>query len=94
MKTVKFTLSILIALAVATSALAPAAHAASGGKEITVYDPADAIHPFKLLSIIIRPPVALVNKFIKGGYWVLDSEPTRRAFNIDYSPTINIDDDY
>lgn len=65
-----------------------------GQQEITVYDPADAIHPFKLLSLVIRPPVALVNLFVKGGYWIFDSHPIRRAFNIDYQPTMNIDEDY
>lgn len=65
-----------------------------GQQEITVYDPADAIHPFKLLSLVIRPPVAVVNLFVRGGYWVFDSDPIRRAFNIDYQPTISIDEDY
>ena len=65
-----------------------------GQQEITVYDPADAIHPFKLLSLVIRPPVAVVNLFVRGGYWVFDSDPIRRAFNIDYQPTITIDEDY
>ncbi|HEX9830154.1 MAG TPA: hypothetical protein VGA94_00570 [Thermodesulfobacteriota bacterium] len=65
-----------------------------GQQEITVYDPADAIHPFKLLSLVIRPPVAVVNLFVRGGYWVFDSDPIRRAFNIDYQPRITIDEDY
>ncbi len=65
-----------------------------GQQEITVYDPADAIHPFKLLSLVIRPPVGLINIFIKGGYWVLDSEPIRRGFNIDYQQRFSIDEDY
>ncbi len=63
-------------------------------QEITVYDPADAIHPFKLLSLVVRPPVGLINIFIKGTYWVFDSEPIRKGFNIDYKPGIAIDEDY
>ncbi|HWP92282.1 MAG TPA: hypothetical protein VNN20_08815 [Thermodesulfobacteriota bacterium] len=66
----------------------------AGQQEITVYDPADAIHPFKLASLVIRPPVALLNIFIKGGYWVLDSKPIRGAFDIDYQPRMSIDEDY
>ncbi len=58
------------------------------------YDPGDALHPFKLISLAIRPPLGLTNIFVKGGYWVFDSEPIRRAFNIEYSPTISIDEDY
>lgn len=63
-------------------------------KEITVYDPADALHPLKILGLVSRPPIALLQIFIKGGYWVLDSEPTRRAFNIEYHPSLNLDEDY
>ncbi len=64
--------------------------------QITVYsyNPGDALHPFKLASLVARPPIALLNIFVKGGYWVLDSDPIRRAFNIEYSTTINIDEDY
>jgi len=59
------------------------------------YNPGDALHPFKLTSLIIRPPIALLNVFVKGGYWFLDSEPWRGAFNIEYPPSaIRIDDDY
>ncbi len=65
-----------------------------GQEEITVYDPADALHPFKLISLFSRPPIALLNIFVKGGYYVLDSEPIRRAFDIDYQTRINIDEDY
>lgn len=65
-----------------------------GEQEITVYDPADAIHPFKLISLVSRPPIALLNIFIKGGYWVLDSKPVRGAFDIDYQTRISIDEDY
>jgi hypothetical protein len=63
-------------------------------REITVYDPADALHPFKLISLAIRPPIAILNIFVKGGYYVLDSEPIRRGFDIDYQPFISIDEDY
>lgn len=59
------------------------------------YNPGDALHPFKLTSLVMRPPVALLNIFVKGGYWFMDSEPIRGAFNIEYPPsTIRIDDDY
>ncbi|MER3446643.1 MAG: hypothetical protein C4291_07260 [Candidatus Dadabacteria bacterium] len=63
-------------------------------REITVYDPADAFHPFKLISLAIRPPIALLNIFVRGGYYVLDSYPIRRAFDIDYQPSMDIDEDY
>ncbi|MEQ9619379.1 MAG: hypothetical protein RIG61_09430 [Deltaproteobacteria bacterium] len=70
--------------------------AMAGNPQITnySYNPGDALHPFKLLSLAIRPPIAITNVFVKGGYWVLDSDPIRRGFNIEYSPTINIDEDY
>ena len=58
------------------------------------YDPGDALHPFKLTSMVMRPPIGLLNILVKGGYWALDSEPTRRAFNIEYTRSISIDDDY
>ena len=59
------------------------------------YNPGDALHPFKLTSMVMRPPVALLNIFVKGGYWFIDSEPIRGAFDIEYPPsTIRIDDDY
>jgi hypothetical protein len=86
----KFIYALLLSLLIASSALAQGA----GQKEITVYDPADALHPFKLISLFARPPIGLLNIFVKGGYWVLDSEPIRRGFNIDYRPTFNIDEDY
>jgi hypothetical protein len=65
-----------------------------GEKEITVYDPVDALHPFKLISLAIRPPIAILNIFVKGTYYILDSEPLRRAFDIDYQQRISIDEDY
>ena len=65
-----------------------------GQQEITVYVPADALHPFKLISLFIRPPIALLNIFVKGGYYVLDSEPIRNAFDIDYPTRLSIDEDY
>lgn len=70
--------------------------AMAAGPQITnySYNPGDALHPFKLLSLAIRPPIGLTSIFVKGGYWVFDSEPIRRGFNIEYSPTINIDEDY
>jgi len=64
-------------------------------RQVTSYNPSpNALHPFKLLSIVIRPPIGLFSIFVKGGYWVLDSEPTRRAFNIDYQPIMFVDEDY
>ncbi|MDA2920637.1 hypothetical protein MYX76_14285 [Desulfobacterota bacterium AH_259_B03_O07] len=64
-------------------------------RQVTSYNPSpNALHPFKLFSIVIRPPIGLLSIFVKGGYWVLDSEPTRRAFNIDYEPIIFVDEDY
>jgi hypothetical protein len=65
-----------------------------GEREITVYDPAEALHPFKLISLAIRPPIAILNIFVRGTYYVLDSEPIRRAFDIDYEPRLSIDEDY
>lgn len=58
------------------------------------YNPGDNLHPFKLVSLVMRPPVALLNVFVKGGYNALDSEPTRRAFNIEYPTGIDLDSDY
>lgn len=63
-------------------------------KEITEYDPYDAIHPFKIASLIIRPPIAIIDVFVKGFYYVLDSDPIRRPFNIDFSSSMRIDEDY
>ena len=64
-------------------------------RQITNYNPSpDALHPFKLASLVIRPPIALLSIFVKGGYWVLDSEPIRRSFNIDYDTSVTIDEDY
>ncbi len=66
----------------------------SAEKEITVYDPADAFHPFRLISLFIRPPIALLNIFVGGGYRAIDSDPIRRAFDIDYQQRMSIDEDY
>jgi hypothetical protein len=64
-------------------------------RQITNYNPSpNALHPFKLASLVIRPPIALLSIFVKGGYWVLDSEPIRRSFNIDYETTMRLDEDY
>ncbi|HEX9666817.1 MAG TPA: hypothetical protein VGA95_09720 [Thermodesulfobacteriota bacterium] len=64
-------------------------------RQITNYNPSpDALHPFKLASLVIRPPIGLLSIFVKGGYWVLDSEPIRRGFNIDYDTSVTIDEDY
>ena len=57
------------------------------------YNPGDALHPFKLMSLALRPPLAVTSVFVKGAYWVFNSEPIRRVFDIDYNPRINIDED-
>ncbi|MEM4409861.1 MAG: hypothetical protein QXI19_14075 [Candidatus Caldarchaeum sp.] len=67
---------------------------AQAGKEITVYDPDDALHPIRLISLFARPPIALLNVFVRGGYYVLDSEPIRRGFNIDTKSELTLDEDY
>lgn len=85
----KYVLIVLIAVFLYT----PFSHA-QARRDITVYDPLTAIHPFKLISLAIRPPIGLLNIFIKGGYYVLDAEPFRRAFLIDYDSTLRIDEDY
>jgi hypothetical protein len=91
----KFVYSILLAILISFSAIvSPVFAEGAAQKEITVYNPADALHPFKLASLVIRPPIGLLSIFVKGGYWVLDSKPIRRGFNIDYRPTFNIDEDY
>ncbi len=58
------------------------------------YNPGDALHPFKLVSFVMRPPLGLLNIFVKGGYWIKDTDPLQRAFNIEYKPIIRIDEDY
>lgn len=63
-------------------------------QQITEYNPNDAINPFKITSLIIRPPIAIINVFIKGFYYVLDSDPIRRPFDIEFDSSINIDEDY
>ena len=64
-------------------------------RQITNYNPSpDALHPFKLASLVIRPPIGLLSIFVKGGYWVLDSEPIRRGFDIDYDTSMTLDEDY
>ena len=88
-------MKLVHAVALGILLFASAAFAESvGQEEITVYDPADAIHPFRLLSLAIRPPVAILNLFVKGTYWVLDSDPIRRGFDIDYQQRFDIDEDY
>ena len=68
--------------------------AQKSGRDFTVYDPGDAIHPFKIISLPLRPPLALLNLFVRGGYYVLDSDPIRRAFNIDVEPKVEFEEDY
>jgi hypothetical protein len=58
------------------------------------YNLGDALHPFKLMSLAVRPPVALANVIVRSGYWVLDVDSIRRAFNIEYSTSQDIDEDY
>ena len=33
------------------------------------YDPGDALHPLKLTSMVLRPPIALLNVLVKGTYF-------------------------
>lgn len=63
-------------------------------KQITEYDPNDAIYPYKIASLIIRPPIAIIDVFVKGFYYVLDSDPIRRPFNIEFDSSLSIDEDY
>lgn len=64
-------------------------------QSITSYDPSPyALHPYKLAGLVIRPPLALMSIFIKGGYWVLDSQPIRGAFDIEYDSSLRLDQDY
>jgi hypothetical protein len=58
------------------------------------YKLSDPLHPFKLMSLALRPPLAVTSVFVKDTYWVSDREPIRRMFDIEYNPTINIDEDY
>ena len=58
------------------------------------YNPGDTLHPFKLVSFVIRPPLGFLNLFVRGGYAIKDSDPLQRAFNIEYKPLIRIDEDY
>ncbi|MGH7886160.1 MAG: hypothetical protein ACRENO_10745 [Thermodesulfobacteriota bacterium] len=83
---------ILIAIVFSVSLFASTASA----QRITDYNynPGDALHPFKWASLAIRPPLGLLSLFIKGGYWVTDTDPIQRIFNIEYNPTIRIDEDY
>ena len=73
-----------------------ASSAMAEGPQITDYNysPGDALHPFKLTSLALRPPLALTSVFVRGTYWVFNVDPIRRAFNIEYNPTMNIDGDY
>lgn len=84
-----FTALMLGLMFFASSALADA-------PQVTDYnrDPATALHPFRILSLAVRPPIGISSIFIKGTYWVFDSYPIRRAFNIEYNSTLNIDEDY
>lgn len=61
---------------------------------ITVYDPDTAVHPFRLVGLVLRPPAALLQVFVKGFYNAIDTEPVSRAFNIEYDRRILIDEDY
>ena len=61
---------------------------------ITVYDPDNAIHPFLLTGLVLRPPVALLEVFEKGFYNVINAEPIESVFNIEYEQRFSIDEDY
>ncbi|HSE83738.1 MAG TPA: hypothetical protein VLB01_04240 [Thermodesulfobacteriota bacterium] len=61
---------------------------------ITVYDPDNALHPFLLVGLVLRPPVALLEVFVRGFYNAINAEPIEKAFNIEYGQRISIDEDY
>lgn len=85
----------IIAIFLLVSMFSSAAFSQVVNRQITNYNPSpDALHPFKLAGLVIRPPIGLLSIFVKGGYWVLDSEPIRRGFNIDYDTSMTIDEDY
>lgn len=58
------------------------------------YDRGNNLHPLKLVSIAVRPPIAILDVIVRGGYHAIDSEPFRGAFNIEYRPGLDIDSDY
>lgn len=73
-----------------------AASAIAAEPEITDYNyqPDDALHPFKLISLAGRPPIAITSVFVKGTYFVFDVDPIRRVFNIESRPSMYMDEDY
>ncbi|HEX3036342.1 MAG TPA: hypothetical protein VHT73_14695 [Thermodesulfobacteriota bacterium] len=71
-----------------------ASRGSTAGEPITVYDPDTAIHPFRLVGLVLRPPAALLQVFVRGFYNAIDTEPVSRAFNIEYDRRIVIDEDY
>jgi hypothetical protein len=88
----KFFRTLLFAVLISISSVAFAQGPAD--EPITVYDPDTAIHPFRLVGLVLRPPAALLEVFIKGFYNAIDAEPVSRAFNIEYDRRIVIDEDY
>ncbi len=86
----KYFLGVVLSLLIFTSV--------SFSQQITDYhyNPGDAIHPLKLTSMIMRPPVALLNIVIeKGFYGLLGSKAADKALNIEYpSHSFGIDSDY
>ena len=83
-------------LATFLGAMMFAASAMAAEPEITDYNyhPGDALHPFKLISLAGRPPIAVTSVFVKGTYFVFDVDPIRRIFNIEHNPGMYMDEDY
>ncbi len=85
----KLILTVLLGVMMSTSV-----SLAQVDREITKYDPDTALHPFRLISLFARPPLAIVGIFVKGFYHVIDTDPIRRGFNIDTQRGLRIDEDY
>ena len=85
----KFFLSAALVMLMASTAAF-----ARSDRDITYYDPDTALHPFRVISLVLRPPLALVNVFVRGGYLFIDSHPIRRAFNTDTRARFSLDEDY
>ena len=80
--------------AVLVLVMASTAAFARGDRDITYYEADTALHPFKVISLALRPPLALLNVFVRGGYYFIDSHPIRRAFNTDTRARFSMDEDY
>ena len=84
----------LAAIVLGTMIFASSAFAAEPDITDYNYHPGDALHPFKLISLAGRPPIAVTNVFVKGTYFVFNVDPIRRVFNIEHNPSLNMDEDY